>query len=166
MTLTYTYESDFFPELQIGAILQAQLAQIGINLKLQQLSSAAWTNIAYGTEALKDRPNLLPYQWWPDYNDPYDAVDTLIDSAQSVPNGNNIGQYHDKQVDAVLAKMRYADDATVISNARTLQKLLFQDPPAIYVDEPAQTLVEANNLQGYVFNPIELRTFYFYVMHR
>ncbi len=165
-TLTYDFD-DVFPNQTIGQILQAQLQQLGITLQLKQLDNAAYTNIIYGDEKPADRPSFMPYQWWPDYNDPYNAADTLVDSAQSVPNGSNIGQYHDKQVDATLAKMRYADSATVIKYAKVLQDLVGRvDPPAIWVAEPAQTTVLAANLHGYVPNPIELRTFYFYTMHR
>jgi len=148
-------------------ILQAQLAQLGITLQLKQLDTAAYTNIIYGNEKPADRPNFMPYQWWEDYNDPYNAADTLVDSAQSVPNGNNIGQYHDKQVDATLGKMRYADQATVIRYAKVLQDLTGRvDPPSIWVAQPAQTTVLAASLHNFVFNPIELRTFYFYEMYR
>jgi peptide/nickel transport system substrate-binding protein len=165
-TLTYDFD-DVFPNLTIGQILQAQLARIGITVKLKQLDNAAYTNIIYDADKPASRPSFMPYQWWPDYNDPYNAADTLIDSAQSVPDGNNIGLYHDKQVDATLAKMRYADDATVVKYAKILQNLVGRvDPPALWVAEPAQTTVLAATLHGYVANPIELRTFYFYTMHR
>ncbi|HVA89771.1 MAG TPA: ABC transporter substrate-binding protein [Chloroflexota bacterium] len=165
-TLTYEYD-DVFPNGAIGEILQAQLAQLGITLQLKQLDTAAYTNIIYGNEKPADRPSFMPYQWWEDYNDPYNAADTLVDSAQSVPAGSNLGQYHNKQVDATLAKMRYADQATVIKYAKVLQNLTGQvDPPAIWVAQPAQTTVLASSLHGFVFNPIELRTFYFYEMFR
>lgn len=165
-TLTYDFD-DVFPNLTIGQILQAQLARIGITVQLKQLDNAAYTNIIYDAGKPAGRPSFMPYQWWPDYNDPYNAADTLIDSAQSVPDGNNIGLYHDKQVDATLAKMRYADDATVIKYAKVLQDLVGRvDPPALWIAEPAQTTVLAATLHGYVPNPIELRTFYFYTMHR
>jgi len=165
-TLTYEYD-DVYPNGAIGEILQAQLAQIGITLQLKQLDTAAYTNIIYGNEKPADRPNFMPYQWWEDYNDPYNAADTLVDSAQAVPSGNNIGQYHDKQVDATLGKMRYADQATVSRYAKVLQDLTGRvDPPAIWTAQPAQTTVLAASLHNFIFNPIELRTFYFYEMYR
>ena len=73
-TLTYAFASGQ-PNFQIaGEILQAQLAQIGITLKLQALDEAAYSNMFYGTEPASKRPNLMAFGWWPDYNDPYDEA--------------------------------------------------------------------------------------------
>ncbi len=164
-TLTYTYYPAN-PNEPMGLILQAQLAQIGITLKLQQVSDATFNNIAYGTEPAKQRPNLMPYSWWPDYNDPYDECNTLTATSQQAPNGNNVGMYSNSAVDALLAAMRYAGPETVVRDAHKLQDLTGRvDPPAIWATEPAQATALAAGLHGFVFNPIELRTFYFYTMH-
>lgn len=165
-TLTYAYQP-IFPEAAMGEILQAQLAQIGITLKLQQLDEAAFNNLFYGTEPVSKRPNLMPYSWWPDYNDPYNMVNTLIASSEGPPNGNNGGEYHNKEVDALLNDMEYADHEKLISDSAKLQDITGRvDPACIWAAEPAQATVLAANLRNYVFNPVELRTFYFYEMYR
>jgi peptide/nickel transport system substrate-binding protein len=164
-TLTYAYfpAEGFGP---MGEILQAQLAQIGITVKLQQLDNAAWYSIFYGSEPASQRPNLFAFSWWPDYDDPYDMANPFIASSQQPPNGSNGGMYHDAAVDALLAKMQYANPRTVVEDAHALQNLTSRvDPPAIWAAEPAQATVLAANLRGFVFNPVELRTFYFYPMH-
>jgi ABC-type transport system substrate-binding protein len=151
----------------MGQILYAQLAQIGITLKIQQLEEAAFNNLFFGTESLSKRPNLMVYSWWPDYNDPYDMVVTLIASYNAGPNGNNGGFYHNKEVDALLAQMKNADREVIIRDAKKLQDITGRlDPPAIWACEPAQATVFASSIQGYIFNPVELRTFYFYEMYR
>ncbi|MGH2390960.1 MAG: ABC transporter substrate-binding protein, partial [Chloroflexota bacterium] len=63
-TLTYDFD-DVFPNLTIGQILQAQLGQLGITVKLKQLDNAAYTNIIYDADKPADRPSFMPYQWWP-----------------------------------------------------------------------------------------------------
>ncbi|MFI5269081.1 MAG: ABC transporter substrate-binding protein, partial [Chloroflexota bacterium] len=91
-TLTYTYAD---PDGPPGLLLQAQLAQLGITLKLQHLDSATFYNVLYGNEKASQRPNLLAYGWWPDYNDPYDECNTLLASNQTPQDGgNNVGVYH------------------------------------------------------------------------
>jgi peptide/nickel transport system substrate-binding protein len=163
-TLTYAYTE---ADTRAGEILQAQLAQLGITLKLQLMDEAAWDNIFYGNEPANRRPNLMPYGWWPDYNDPYDECVSLLATNQAPPAGSNGGMYHNAEVDALLREMKYANQDTLIRDAHRLQDITSRvDPPAIWVDEPAQATVLARSLQGFVLNPIELRTFDFYAMHR
>ena len=165
-TLTYAFENTF-PYAEMGQILQAELGQLGIGVKLQALDNAGWQNLFYGTEPIARRPNLMPYSWWPDYNDPYDMAATLVESDQVPPNGNNGGLYHDKTVDSLLVRMRNAGGAAIVPLARQLQDITGrQDPPAIWAAEPAQATVLARDLHGFISNPIEVRTFYFYTMHR
>jgi peptide/nickel transport system substrate-binding protein len=162
-TLTFTYEDPYGP---MGQLLKANLEQIGINLTLTHLDSGAFETIFYSGKT-SSLPNLMPYSWWPDYNDPFDMANTLVASSQQAPNGNNGGMYHNSKVDAVLHDMEFADRERVVADAKVLQDLTSrQDPPAIWAAEPAQALVLAKNIKGYVFNPVELRTYYFYTMYR
>ena len=81
--------------------------------------------------------------------------------------GANAGYYHNKQVDALLAQMKNAAPELLVSDAHKLQDITGRvDPPALWTDEPAQVTILARSLKGYVFNPLELQTYYFYSMHR
>ena len=163
-TLTYvSYE----PYRTAGEFLQAQLAQIGINLKVQILDEATYTSSYYyaNTPAAK-RPNLMAFGWWPDFNDPYDECNILLNSAAAGANGANAGFYHNKQVDSLLSKMKTAGSEALVSLSKQMQSEAAQDPPAIWIDEPAQVTVLAKSLKGYVFNPVELQTYDFYGLHR
>ena len=62
--------------------------------------------------------------------------------------------------------MKSAGGETLVSLAHQMQEVNAEDPSAIWVDEPAQATVLAKNLQGYVFNPVELQTYDFYSMYR
>ena len=104
-TLTYDYGTNGGPA---GLLLQAQLAQIGLKLKVQQLSDQAMSSIFFGTEPPSKRPNLMFQTWWPDYNDPWDMCDPLVASSSAGAAGANAGYYHNKPVDALLAQMKNA----------------------------------------------------------
>ena len=164
-TLTYaTYNSI---GNKIGLILQAQLAQLGLNLKMQQLTEAAFTTgILYSSLPANKRPNLMAWAWWPDFNDPYDECNILLNSASAGSAGANAGFYHNKQVDALLNKMKNASGEELISLAHQMQEVAALDPPAIWTDEPAKVTVMVKSLRGYVFNPVELDTYDFYSMYR
>ena len=162
-TLTYDYGTNGGPA---GLLLQAQLAQIGLKLKVQQLSDQAMSSIFFGTEPPSQRPNLMFQTWWPDYNDPWDMCDPLVASSSAGAAGANAGYYHNKTVDALLAQMKNAGAETLVADAHRLQDITSRvDPAAIWVAEPAQVTVMAANLQGFVPNPIELHTYGFYALH-
>ncbi len=164
-TLTYvSYEA----YKQAGLFLQAQLAQIGINLKLENVDEATYTTTYYyGNQPPAKRPNLMAFGWWPDFNDPYDECNILLNSAAGGPNGANTGYYHNKTVDALLNKMKNAGPEALVGLSRQLQDVSGrQDPAAIWIDEPAQVTILSKNLHGYVFNPVELQTYDFYGMYR
>lgn len=163
-TLTYMTYNSIGDE--IGLILQAQLAQINVNLKVQLVTEATISSILYGNEPASKRPNLMAWGWWPDFNDPYDECNILLNSASAGANGANAGYYHNKVVDSLLNQMKSAGGEQLISLSHQMQQAAAVDPSAIWTDEPAQVTVMVKSLQGYVFNPVELQTYDFYSMYR
>ena len=164
-TFTYTYAPGPVDEIT-GRILQAQLAQIGYTLKLQQVDEATFNGIFYGSEPASKRPNIMPFGWWPDYNDPYDMANSLVNSQLAAPSGPNAGMYHDTKVDAVLKKMANETGSKLLKDSATLQNLTSQvDPPALWLDEPAQVTVMRSNLKGLFANPLFIQVYDFYALH-
>jgi len=165
-TLTYTYYPAPWTEGS-GRILQAQLQQIGINVKLQRLDEAAWNSLFYSNTPPKKRPNLMPFGWWPDYNDPYDMSNVLLNSQASGANGANGGFYHSRAADRLLSMMKNAPRPALVRYARQFQDVVTrQDPPSIWVAEPADVTVMVKGLKGYSFNPLSMETYDFYAFHR
>jgi peptide/nickel transport system substrate-binding protein len=163
-TLTFAYND---PLGQAAPLLQAQLAQLSINVKIQHLDSSAFNTIFYGTEPASQRPNLMAYAWYPDYDDPYDMIQPLLASASAGPSGSNGGYYHNKQVDALLARMEYASGETLIGLAHQLQDITGRvDPPAIWIEQPLAVTVLARGIKGFVFNALTEGTYDFYALHR
>jgi peptide/nickel transport system substrate-binding protein len=166
-TLTYMYTPGLPWAHLAGLILQAQLAQLGVTVKLAQVDLATYNSIFFGKEPAGKRPNLLPFFWFPDYDDPYDQCVPLVASYSAGAAGGNAGYYHNKEVDALLAQMKNAGRTLLIRDAHKLQDITGRvDPPAIWIAEPAQVTVLARSLKGYVFNPLQLQTYYVYTMHR
>lgn len=166
-TLSYMFESGTTWQRVAGLIMQAQLAQIGLTLKLQEVSPATFSAIYYGTEPPSKRPNLIGMFWWPDYNDPYDMAVVLLASYTAGPNGANGGYYHNARVDALLGQLQYDAPEKLRSDAARLQDVSTRvDPAIVPLNEPAQVTILAKNLHGYVFNPLDLQTYDFYAMYR
>ncbi len=109
----------------------------------------------------------MAYAWYPDYSDPYNMLAPLIASASAGANGANAGFYHNAQVDALLKRMKNASGGDVVSAAHAVQDLTGRvDPPAIWVSAPLEVTVAAASLQGFMPNPLAVRLYYFYGMHR
>jgi peptide/nickel transport system substrate-binding protein len=164
-TLTFAYSVDQLG--QAGLLLQAQLSQLGITLKVEHLDESAFNAIFYGSEPASKRPNIMGYAWYPDYDDPYDAAQPLIDSTAAGPAGVNGGFYHNKQVDSLLARMQYASGSTLVNLAHQMQAITGRvDPPAIWVSQQEDVTVLAHGLKGFVFNALTIGTYDFYALHR
>jgi peptide/nickel transport system substrate-binding protein len=166
-TLTYMYVTGYPTERLAGQILQAQLQQLGITVTLQGVTQATQGSVYFGSSPASARPNLMAYAWWPDYNDPWDEAVVMVDSASAGSAGANIGFYHNKQVDALLTRMKTDAPAALVRDAHTLQNITSQvDPPAIWTAEPAQVTILSHTLQGYAPNPLDIQVFSFYPMYR
>jgi peptide/nickel transport system substrate-binding protein len=163
-TLTFQYYGEYGTGVQI---LQAGLAQIGINLKVQQVSLSAFQNMFYSNTPAAKRPNLMGWNWFPDYNDPYDETLPILASSSFGENGSNGGAYRNATVDKLIADMQYAPRTRLIADAKQLQDITSRvDPPAIWTSSPKDVVVTSSRLKGLIQNPGEVRTFYFYALHR
>ncbi|HVA89928.1 MAG TPA: ABC transporter substrate-binding protein [Chloroflexota bacterium] len=150
-----------------GAILKAQLQQIGLTVNIVALNPAAFTTVYYKTEPPVKHPNLLGFAWWSDYNEPWDMSDPLIDSASAGAAGANSGYYKNATVDSLLHASLTADTQTLVANFKKIQNITSQvDPPAIWIGEPEQVNVMRKNIQGFVPSAVAIQTYLFYQLHR
>src|SRR5690242_2375680 len=87
-------------------LLQADLQKLGIDLEIQRLDQATFTGTFYGDAPAEERPNLMRWSWWPDYNDAWNVLypTTSCDSWGS--KGSNGGFYCNKEFDALLAQAK------------------------------------------------------------
>jgi peptide/nickel transport system substrate-binding protein len=160
-TLTYMSAT---PEAEAaGHILGDQLARLGLTVEVQQVSDTVEAGIFFGSESASKRPNLMAWDWWPDYNDPYDACDFLLQSG--APSGS-AGFYYNAQVNRLLDKMKSATPARLSALAAGMQQAQALDPAAIWLAEPAPVTVVARRVRGYVLNPLDLLTYDYYTMYR
>jgi ABC-type transport system substrate-binding protein len=109
----------------------------------------------------------MGWNWFPDYNDPYDETLPILASSSFGANGSNGGGYHNATVDKLIDDMKYAPRERLIGDAKQLQDITSRiDPPAIWTSSPLDVVVTASSLKGLIQNPGEVRTFYFYALHR
>lgn len=149
----------------IGTLLQTNLAEIGVTLTIEAVDNATVIGTFYGDAPPEERPNLMLFNWWPDYNDAWNQLDPLV---RCEPHGSaNGGYYCNEEVDALLDTARdAATDEEYQKAVFQLQDILAEDPAAIYMAEPDWVTVLQKDIEGWSFNPIYLGQIDFYKLSR
>lgn len=150
----------------VSELLQANLAEIGIELEIQAVDTTAFTATFYGEMPAEERPNLMLWSWWPDYNDAWNHLDPQVSCE---PHGSgNAGFYCNERVDELLVQTRDAADPEAYQTAMTeVQQILSEtDPSGIYFAEPEFTTTMRAEIQGFFFNPINLGTYELHKLSR
>ncbi len=149
----------------IATLFQENLAEVGITLAIEAVDNATVIGTFYGDLPPEERPNIMLFNWWPDYNDAWNQLDPLV---RCEPHGSaNGGYYCNEEVDALLDTARDAATADEYQEAVfRLQEILAEDPAAIYMAEPTWVTVLQNDIQGWAFNPIYLGQVDFYKLSR
>jgi len=111
---------------------------------------------------------VMPWFWWPDYNDAWNHLYAQISCTQWGSNGTNSGYYCNDRVEELMTASRDEPDPTAYQAALTeVQRIVaMDDPAAIYYMQRQWTTVMRAGLAGFVFNPINIGTFDFYRLSR
>jgi peptide/nickel transport system substrate-binding protein len=167
-TLSVAIESGIERDRATMELFQANLAEIGINLDIQQLDLPTMTAMAYGDSPPEERPNMMKWFWWPDYNDAWNHLYPQITCESGGSAGANLGFYCNASVDELMATARDApNDQTYLDAIGEVQQIIsFDDPSAIYYVEIPWTVQFLNEITGIFINPINIGTYNFWAMQR
>jgi peptide/nickel transport system substrate-binding protein len=121
----------------IAQLLGANLAEIGLNLDIQQVDFATFVDIYYGDLPAEERPNLLPIFWSPDYNDGWNHLWPQLSS--DAWNSGNVGHYQNDRIDLLLKEAQFAtEDAAYNEALAEIQQIATKDDPAAIYYAQAQ----------------------------
>ena len=111
---------------------------------------------------------MIAWFWWPDYNDAYNHLYPQIACDPWGSAGTNGGYYCNKQVDEILSdRARAATRRSTRTALAEVQQIISRDDPAaIYYMQRQWTTVLRKDIEGFVFNPINIGTYNFYTMSR
>jgi peptide/nickel transport system substrate-binding protein len=161
-------ELTFLGSGTIAELYQASLAEIGIQLTIEEVDTTTFTATFYGDAPAEERPHVMGWSWWPDYNDAWNQLYPIVSCESWGSKGGNGGFYCNERVDELLAQAKDAADletyATALAEAQ--QILSRDDPSGIYYAQPEWTTVLRKGVEGFVFNPINLGTYDLHALHR
>jgi len=152
----------------IAELLQENLQQLGMQLTIEAVESATFGATIYGDAPAEERPHLMLWSWWPDYNDAWNHLYPQVSCDQWGSRGTNGGFYCNERVEELLAEAKDATDENAYYAAiEEVQQILSRDdPPAIYYAEPEWTTVLRKDVEGFVFNPINIGTYDLHKLYR
>jgi peptide/nickel transport system substrate-binding protein len=149
-------------------LFQQNLSQLGITLTIQETDLSTFAGIMFGDQPAEDRPNVVPWFWWPDYNDAYNHLYPQIACDQWGSAGTNGGYYCNERVQELFDANRDEPDPEKYQAALSeIQQIIAEDdPPAIYYMQRQWTTMMRSDIEGFVFNPINIGLYNFYRMSR
>ncbi len=149
-------------------LFQHNLSQIGINLDVQTVTHPAFVEYLFRDVTADEQPNVMPWFWWPIYNDAWDHLQLQVLCGAAGSAGTNAGYYCNARVDELLNRVRdTTDPAEYLAALAEVQQILTRDdPPAIYFLQRQWTNVLRKDVAGFVFNPINIGTYDFYRLSR
>ncbi|MGH2658782.1 MAG: ABC transporter substrate-binding protein [Actinomycetota bacterium] len=164
--LSYEYFTGFGDD--VGELLQASLAEIGINLRLVERSFSAFVADYFSDAPPEQRSNMYFFSWWPNYNHPFDWAWVLYHSDAGGSAGGNAGLYSNKEADGLIDAMWNAPiDADLESTSSRVQEILtVEDPAWIPVAQEPTHLYVRNDVGGLILNPVYVLTLDMYQLHR
>jgi ABC-type transport system substrate-binding protein len=165
----YMYASGDALTKSVAELFQANVANMGFELKLSEVDLASEEDLVYGDSPAEDRPEFIgDWAWWPDYNDPWNQLAPNFLKSSTGGGGSNGGYWVNDRFEEIMAQAEhYKDEAELDSLMKEAQNILTeQDPPAIYLGEVKYYTILKKDIQGYKENPLYLDAYNFYQMSR
>ncbi|MFN8591067.1 MAG: ABC transporter substrate-binding protein [Thermomicrobiales bacterium] len=162
--INYTYETGYFWKRPLGELFQANMADLGITVDIQELSPSAWADLLSNPETANHAFGLV---WWPTLKTPFDFMFSLFATGAQGTAGYNWGYYSNPELDKLLEDgASEPDEAKRMAIYAEAQDLLVDDAPALYVYEKRYRLPMRDTVEGFVFNGVYIETLNYYGMSK
>jgi peptide/nickel transport system substrate-binding protein len=166
--LEYIYSDGDSATEQIAQLFQANLAQIGHNMRLVKVDRSAFVDMAYGDQPPEERSHMMSSGWWPDYNDSYNQLYPNFhpDSAGSA--GSNSLFYGNEEVGRLLDEARDSEteEELIDYTGRILQIMMWDDPAAVFYAQITRSQLLRSDIRGFKPNGIYIASWNYHEMWR
>jgi peptide/nickel transport system substrate-binding protein len=150
-TFTLLYASPTVGAAQAAQVLQANFAEIGVKVQLQEIAEAT------RRERVDKGDFEASMGQWVKTAQPYWTLNVWHDSSRFGLAGDR-SFYKNPQVDDLLRKAVAEMDATKRADTyRQAQDLIMQDAPYIYLYQRNSMLPMRDSVKGYLYNPVPYR---------
>jgi peptide/nickel transport system substrate-binding protein len=145
-----TWQAGDFQSQQMAQIWKAEVAPLGITMKLQQLTSAQYNSLDTKPTTM---PDVFFGMWTMDYADDQQEY-FLFWYSKIHPNANsNVMYYVNPAVDTMLEQGIAAPDAAKASAIFSrICDIVYSDAPQIWAAQPNDLVAMRTNVHGFVYN--------------
>jgi peptide/nickel transport system substrate-binding protein len=133
--------------VEMGTVIQANLAAVGVKAKIQTMEWGAYL------KKYLEGPDMAEMSWNPSIGDP-DHMMYMLLSSDRFPPAFNAGFFQHGKLDDLLRKGRTTiDDKERIPLYREAQKIVAEEAPWIFVDHGKQVIIHRKRVQGFKLHP-------------
>jgi peptide/nickel transport system substrate-binding protein len=168
-TFDYWLESADEIDSTVAQLFQANVQAMGFNLEITTADLATIEAIVFGEDPPEDRPFFIgSWEWWPDYNDPWNMLAPNFLAEAAGNGGGNGGFWINDRFEELMAEAEVVTDQARLEEIMAeCQNILTElDPPVIYLGQTEMYTVLNPSIQGFVANPLYLETYFPYSLSR
>lgn len=150
--LLFTYATGDLDEQQVGEVWKAELAKLGINLKVQGMNWEAQWDL--GKSDPQNAQDVFVMYWWPDYITPYSFLYSMFRSEEDIL--FNLGYYSNLEFDQLIDtanEVSGSDREKATAMFIQAQEILVDDAVTLFFYDLANTHVARSDVKGFVDNP-------------
>lgn len=146
----------FQPFLRSQAeLLQANLADIGINIKIVEFGDAAPLLAGIFDPDVENEPTFFPWTFRPRTGDPETTLRDHYYSGSIPPNGVNAAFYDNPELDRLLDEgVKETDPEKRVAIYKEVQRILVEDQPFLWVAYQPTYYYLSKELKGFLLAPL------------
>jgi peptide/nickel transport system substrate-binding protein len=153
MTLELTYLKGDADEELVATIMKSNLAELNLDLQVWGMQwQAQWDKAKSPDPA--ERQDILVFYWWPDYPDPISWFYSLFRTEEEP--FFNLAYYSNQELDGMIDEVgavSATDRDRAIAMYEEMQRIVFDDMPAIPLYTQVYQRAMLDEVQGFVDNP-------------
>ncbi|HHY94986.1 MAG TPA: ABC transporter substrate-binding protein [Firmicutes bacterium] len=166
LKLLLTYPSGADEVRRMAELMKASFAQVGVDLEIRAMNWEQQWDLAKNPDPNK-RQDILLYNWWPAYADPYDNFVNMFHTEKDIL--FNLSYYSNPQVDELMDKARETagiDRAKAVEMYKQAQEIIMEEAPQLCLYDAKSARAMASSLKGYKDNPAYQGVVFFYNCYR
>lgn len=142
------YEFTSEPNPRVAAVIQQNLAEVGIRVTLELSEAASHTAFIQDTA---NRVGIANFGWYADYPDASNFFDTLLNGRRiTAVHNNNMSLYDVPEVNDLIARaMRTADDSTRFRMWAAVDRRVMDDAPVAPYIHPLDSRIYGLRVGGW-----------------
>jgi peptide/nickel transport system substrate-binding protein len=161
-TIEYVWETGYEWKRPVAEVLQQNLKQLGIKMRIQELNNAAFNALLSNPDSAHHAYGVV---WWPFVDSPIDYFWSMTHKDAQASGGWNWVYYDNAEInDRIYQIESILDDTKWYDNVTRIQQILYEEVPYLCLYETDYRIPHRSNLKGFYYNGLYTDTLPIYEM--